>query len=249
MRGSLSNEEIESAEVLGVALASNPDDGSDDVESRLGELSPQGESYARLRATVAKQELDKAIDLALGIPLTEYGDLKRALKEGIPPAHILDQLPLAWRMIRTINDPRPRRRTFGQAVRPTRIRLTVHKESGLKKDDEAELDEHWVISDKLDMFLPFTSIDPVYQTIEEGKPLVLKDRRMVYAGSYPPGAESRYWTRGGYVDRMLERVASGEHPAQLRREARRKRVRLTVQFGGLTFLVASVVFRLAIELS
>ena len=189
------------------------------------------------------------MDLALGIPLTDYREVKKVLREGIPPVHVMDQLPLAWRMIRTVNDPRPRHRTIRQAIRPTEIRLTVHTESGLKKDNRAELDEDWVISDKLDMFLPFTGIVPVYQQVEEGKPPILKDYRMVYAGSDPPGTESKLWTRGGYVDRMLERGARGEHPAQLKREARRRRVRLAFLFSSLVFLVASIVFRLAVELS
>ena len=131
------------------------------------------------------------MDLALGIPLTDYRKVKKALKEGTPSAHILDELPLAWRMIRTINDPKPRHKTFRQAVRPTEIRLTVHTESGLKEDNRAELDEDWVSSDKLDMFLPFTGIVPVYQLVEEGKPPILKDHRMVYAGSDPPGTEGK----------------------------------------------------------
>ena len=243
--GSLSREEVASAEELGIALAASPGDSSNDVESRLDELSPEGQSYARLRATIRITDLDKAVDLALRIPLTDYRKVKKALREGIPPVHILDQLPLAWRMIRTVNDPRPRRKGFRQAVQPTRIRLTVHTESGLKEDDRAELDEEWVISDKLDMFLPFTGIVPVY----EGIPPILKDHRMIYVGHDPPGTESKLWTRGGYLDRMLERASRGEHPAQLRREAHRKRVRSTFFYSSLAFLVASIAFRIAIELS
>ena len=127
--------------------------------------------------------------------------------------------------------------------------MTVHTESGLKEDNRAELDEDWVSSDKLNMFLPFTGIVPVYQLVEEGKPPILKDHRMVYAGSDPPGTESKLWTRGGYVDRMLERAARGEHPAQLKREAHRKRVRSAFLYSSLAFLVASMAFRMAVELS
>ena len=243
--GSLSREEVASAEELGTALAASLGDSSNDVESRLGELSPEGQSYARLRAMIKRIEQDKAVDLALGIPLTDYREVKKALREGIPPVHIVDQLPLAWKMIRTVNDPRPGRKGFRQAVQPARIRLTVHTESGLKEDDRAELDEDWVISDELDMFLPFTRIIPVYA----GIPPILKDRRMVYVGQDPPGTESKLWTRDGYVDRMLERGARGEHPAQLKREARRRRVRLAFLFASLVLLVASIVFRLAVELS
>ena len=104
--GSLTREEVASAEELGIALASSTDDSSKDIEARLGQLSPEGQGYARLRATIRRTEQDKAVDLALGIPLTDYKEVKKALKEGTPPAHILDELPLAWRMIRTINDPR-----------------------------------------------------------------------------------------------------------------------------------------------
>ena len=177
------------------------------------------------------------MDLALGIPLTDFREVKKALRDETPPAHILDQLPLAWRMIRTINDPRPQRRAFQQSIRPTRIQLTVHTESGLKEDDQAELDEDWVISEKLDMLLPFTGIVPVYEHIAEGKPPILKDRRMIYTGHEPPGSESKLWTRGGYLDRMLDRAARGEHPTQLRREARRKRILLAIHLVSLAFLV------------
>ena len=188
------------------------------------------------------------MDLALGIPLTEYREVKRALKEGTPPAHILDKLPLAWRIIRTINDPRPRRKTFRRGVRPTRIRLTVHTECGIEHDDQAELYEDWIISDKLDKFLPFTGIVPVYQRIEEGKPPILRDRRMVYVGHDPPGTESKLWTRGGFIDRMLDSAVRGEHPAQLRKEARRKRLHLELNVACIAFLVACIVVRLAVEL-
>ena len=249
MYGSLTREEVTSAEELGIALASGTDGSSKNIEARLGQLSPEGQGCAQLRATIRRTEQDRAVDLALGIPLTDYKKVKKALKEGTPPAHILDELPLAWKMIRTISDPRPRNKTFRQAVRPTEIRLTVHTESGPKEDDGAELDEDWVVSDKLDMFLPFTGIVPVYQLVEEGKPPILKDHRMVYTGSDPPGTESKLWTRGGYVDRMLERTARGEHPAQLKREAQRKRVRSAFFYSSLAFLVATIVFRLAVELS
>ena len=174
IRGLLSRKEVALAEELAISLDSSSDAGFSDVESRLGELSPAVQSYARLRATIRRTEQDKATDLALGIPLTEYREVKMALKEGTPPAHILDKLPLAWRMIRTINDPRPRRKTSENLVRPTRIRLTVHTESGIEHDDRAELDEEWVISNKLDMFLPFTGIVPVYQLIGEGKYPILR---------------------------------------------------------------------------
>jgi len=249
MYESLTREEMALAEELGIALASSSEGGSNGIEERLGQLSPEGQGYARLRATIRRTEQDKAMDLALGIPLTDYRDVKKALKDGTPPAHILDELPLAWRMIRTINDPRPQNKALRQAVRPTEIRLTVRTESGVKKDDRAELDEDWVSSDKLDMFLPFTGIVPVYQQAEEGKPPILKDHRMVYTGYDPPGTESKLWTRGGYVDRMLERASKGEHPAQLKREAHRKRVRSAFLYSSLVFLVASIAFRIVVELS
>ena len=245
----LTKEEIASAEELGINLASNPDDSHTDVESHLHDLSPEGQSYARLIATIRSIERDTAVDLALGIPLTDFREVKKALKEEIPPAHILDHLPLAWRMIRTINDPRPRRRAFQQEIRPTLIRLTVHTESGPKEDDRAELDEDWVVSEKLDMLLPFTGIVPVYDEVEEGQPQILKDRRMIYTGHEPPGSESKLWTRGGYLDRMQDRAARGEHPAQLRRAARRKRVLWTIHLVSLAVLATAIVFRLAVELS
>ena len=247
IRSSLSPEEVAMAEEFSVTLASSSDDGSSDVEFRLGKLSPAVQSSARLQATIRRTEHDKATDLALGIPLTEYREVKGALKEGTPPAHILDKLPLAWRMIRTINDPRPMRRALGNSVRPTRIRLTVHTESGIEHDDRAELDEDWVTSEKLDEFLLFTGIVPVYRQTEERKNPVLKDLRMVYVGQDPPGTKSRLWTRGGYVDRMLDRAARGEHPSQLRRESRRKRRLLVLNVVSLAFLVACIVFRIAVE--
>ena len=248
LRRSLSREETKSAEELGIALAESPDDYSNDVESRLEDLSPNGQSYARLRATVRRTEKGKARDLALGIPLTDFREVKKALKEGTPPVHIIDKLPVAWRMIRTINDPKPRHKTFRKAYRPTRIRLTIQTENGIKDDDRAELDEHWVISHKLGMMLPFTGIEPVYQLAGHGKPPILKDRRMIYRGSSPPGTESRMWTRGGYLDRVLKRAAKGEDPAQLRREARRKIVRLAVLSAGIAFFIASLAYRLAVLL-
>ena len=246
--GSLSREELASAEELGITLATGSGEGSNDAESCLDKLSPKVQSYTRLRAAILRTEQDRATDLALGIPLTDFREVKKALKEGIPPVRILDQMPVAWRMIRTIDDPGPRRKTFRQASRPTRIRLTVNTENGLKEDNRAELDEDWVISRKLGLFLPFTGIVPVYQEIGGGRPPILKDRRMVYLGSDPPGTESRLWTRGGYFDRMLERIAKGEHPDQLRREARRKRVRLAVLFASTVFFFASLAYRLAVEL-
>ena len=51
------------------------------------------------------------------------------------------------------------------------------------------------------------------------------------------------------MDRMLERAARGEHPAQLKREAHRKRVRSAFFYSSLAFLVASIAFRMAVELS
>lgn len=249
LRGSLSTEEATAAEKLGISLAESPDDRSNEVGTRLEELSPNGQSYARLRATVRRDEKDKAMDLALGIPLTDFREVKKALKEGIPPTHILDQLPLAWRMIRTINDPKPKQIASRRATRATIIRLTDITKQGIEEDNRAELDEDWVISDKLGKLLPFTGIIPVYQRVGKGKPRILRGHRMVYDGSEPPGTEGRFWTRGGYLDRMLERVAKGEHPDQLRREARRRRVRFALLFAGLVFLVASIAYRIAEGLS
>ena len=248
MRGALSTEEVASAEEVGIALASPSEDCSDDVEARLSGLTLEGQSYARLRAKIRSNEQERASDLALGIPLSDYREVKKALREGIPPAHIMEQLPLAWRMIRTINDPRPRRQALQPPAQPTTIRLRVQTESGLKEDTRAELYEDWVRSEKLDMLLPFTGLGGVYHMVEEGKPLVLHDRMMVYTGYDPPGTESRMWTRGGYVDRMLERTARGEHPTQLRKETRRKRVRFALYSATVAFLAASIVFRLVVEL-
>ena len=119
------------------------------------------------------------MDLALRIPLTVYREVKKALREGIPPAHIMDQLPLAWRMIRTVNEPRPRHRTLRQAIRPTEIRLTVYTESGLKEDNRAELDEDWGISDKLDMYLLFTGIVPCINRLKKGPPYSQRSQKGV----------------------------------------------------------------------
>ena len=52
------------------------------------------------------------------------------------------------------------------------------------------------------MFLPFTGIVPVIQPGGKEKGPILKDHRMVYDGSDPPGTESKFWTRGGYLDRI-----------------------------------------------
>ena len=148
-----------------MVLAGGPGDGANDVESRLLELSPEDQGYARLRATVRRTEQDKAMDLVLGISLSGYREVKKAQRDVAPSAHIVDKRLLAWRMIRPINDLRPRNKTQRQAVRPTENRLAVHKESGIKENDRAELNEDWVSSDKPDMFLPFTGIVPGHQLV------------------------------------------------------------------------------------
>ena len=215
---SLDAEEIQLAEESGIRLANEPSATVDEQALWMSDLSPAGVSYARIRSNIRHIEQEKAIDLALGTPLTDFRGVKRALRDGTPPAHILDQLPLAWQMIRTIRDPRPQSRRFGQALKVTRIRLTVETEDGIKEDDRAELDEDWVISDKLNMILPYTGIIPIYTFDKECSPPVLEDRRMVFDGWAPPGSEAKLWTRGGYGDRVLERVVRGEDRRALRRE-------------------------------
>ena len=181
--------------------------------------------------------------------MTDFREVRVALRDGTPPTHLLDQLPLAWRMIRTLRDPRPQSRRSGKALRAAKVRLTVVTESGIKEDNRAELDEDWVISDKLDMVLPYTGIVPIYRFEEEGKPPVLRDRRMVFDGQEPPGTEGRLWTRGGYGDRVLERYFRGEDRRTLRREMFRRRANLAAAVVGTLLLLASILFRVLVSIN
>ena len=246
---SIDAEELQLAEELGIRLTDEPAGDADELTSLLNNLSPAAQSYARIRSNIRQIEKDKAVDIALGTPLTDFREVKRALREGTPPAHILDQLPLAWRMIRTIRDPRPQSRRSGKALRPTKVRLTVETENGIQEDDRAELDEDWVISDRLDMILPYTGIIPIYRFEQEGKPPVLKDRRMVFEGWAPPGSEAKLWTRGGYGDRVLERASRGEDRRTLKRELFKRRLNFAAAVAGTILLLASILFRVLVEIN
>ena len=241
---SLNKEDTALAERSGIGLAESTGMLSDDDRVCLDNLPPTAQSYARLRARIRGLEQEIAQDLALGIPLTDFRKVKRALKDGTPPTEILDQLPLAWRMIRTIRDPVPRRRASAHAAKPIRVRLSVVTDTGIKKDDKAELDEGWVTSDKLDLATPFRGIISIYKHVANGRPPIIKDRRMVVDSPEPPGTESRFWTSGGYADRVLERAARGEDPATLRRELRSKRINFAIAGSGVLLLVFAIVFRL-----
>ena len=238
----LTREEIESADELGKRLADQRGDQTDKIKSLIGKLSPAAQSYARMLSSIREIEHDKTTDLAQGIPLTDYREVKASLKANVPLVDILDQLPLAWQMIRTIHDPIPRRRPLAKVPKLTRIRLTVLTDDEVKVDNRAELDEDWVISDKLGMATPFTGLIPWYEHREAGRPPIIVDRRMVVAGPQPPGTDSRFWTQGGYTDKILKRAARGEDPRILRRETLKKRVQhASVVLSGM-FLTATIIY-------
>ena len=108
--------ELEEANRLGIQLGDEGDNPAEETVSLISRMPPAPQNYARTRALVRRIEWDKALDLSLNVPLTDFREVKAALKNNTPPIEVIDQLPLAWKMIRTIHDPIPKRRASIQAT-------------------------------------------------------------------------------------------------------------------------------------
>ena len=219
------------------------------VDARVKELSPSVQAYARQYAAILQIQKERAIDLSLGIPLTDFRNVHKALKENAPVVNVLDDLPLAWRMIRTIHEPGPTRRPIVDPPEPRRICLSVETEDGEKRDEKAQIDEGWVISDKLGILTPYTQMVKEYEFDESGTSVRLAGQCMVLDGPELPGTESSFWTSGGFADFVLERATRREDPDTLKKERRKKRINRVLMIGGTLFLLTSVLFRLVVELS
>ena len=249
LSSTLRSDDIIAAQSHGAKLfeASGPE--AVEVEAKVSEFAPSVQAYARQHAAILQIEKEKVTDQALGIPLTDFRNVHAALGSNVPVLNVLNELPLAWRMIRTIHDPKPQRRPIVDPPKPRRICLSVETEDGEKRDNEALVDEGWVISDKLGILTPFTRLIDECDFDESGTSQRLIGRCMVLDGPEPPGTESSFWTRGGYADFVLERAARGEDPDTLKRELRKKRTNRVLVMVGTAFLLASILFRIAVELT
>ena len=198
---SLSDEELAAAKRLGIAKARLPGEEIVKITEVLGDLSAEAQLYTEHKALEEKTLLSLKRDMGKGIPITDYTAVKKRIAEGASLAQVIDDLPIPWQKIREIPWPMPD--YHAKPTKPVYIPVTLITEDGFFKDDKAERDGEWVVSDKLGIVHPLLDVVSHYKFISPTGPPVLVGRRLVITRDAPPEWNTKFWGKGGYLDQVF----------------------------------------------
>ena len=219
LAGSLNETEICTTEEIGKSLATIKDrEELEGKQAQYRELSPQAQIYAQHKRQEIEAMRSIARDLETNTSRTDYTSVKERISSGdVKLDSILSELPIAWQDIRTLNERAIRPKITGKPPKHERIRLLIPtRDRRLLEDGRAEIDGKWIVSDKLDITVPYQNPAPIYEQVEEGLPPVQKGEVVVFIGN--PGSEwvTEFWRKGGRLDEQYTRARDGKLPEQLR---------------------------------
>lgn len=239
----ISSAERDVAESLGIVRAQLPKEENGKVAGDIGNLSVKAQLYARYKTIEVETLLSLERDLSKEIPITDYTEVKKRVAEGASLAQVRDDLPIPWQKILDIPCPMPESRA--KPTKPVYVPVTLVTEDGVFKDDKAERDGEWIISDKLGIVHPYSDMVPHYKFRNFNSPPVLSGKRLVITWDAPPEWDTKFWSKGGYLDQVFLRTARGEDPWTLRRKQLRSRIQMTAMAISSTFFLISLLYFLA----
>lgn len=239
----ISSAELDAAESLGAARAWLLKEENGEVTGDIGNLSAKAQLYARYKTIEIENLLSLERDLSKKIPITDYTEVKKRIAEGTSLAQVRDDLPIPWQKIRDIPWPMPESRA--KPTKPVYVPVTLVTVDGVSEDDKAERDGEWIVSYKLGIVHPYSDMVPHYKFRNFNSPPVLSGKRLVITGDAPPEWDTKFWSKGGYLDQVFLRTARGEDPWTLRRKQLRSRIQMTAMAISSTFFLISLLYFLA----
>lgn len=227
LAGSLSQIEKFKAEEIGESLATfETSEQEEEAQAHYKGLSVQAQIYAQHRRREIEAMRRIARDLETNTSRTDYTSVKARIASGnVKLDPILSELPIAWQDIRTLSERAIRPKITGKPPKLERIQLLViTRDRGLLKDHRAEIDGKWVVSEKLDITVPYKEPAPIYEQVEEGVPPVWKGEAVVITDAPESESVTEFWRKGGRLDELYTRYRDGKSPDQLRSAQRWRRI-------------------------
>ena len=240
----LSESEISLAEGVARSLVTATDEEERDSAQKQYELlSPQCQSYADHKGTEIDIERRNVRDFFKNVPRTDYTAVKSRIASGaVRLESVLDDLPIPWQEIRTLNDEVERPRFLGKPPKREFLHVIfMTREWGKLEDRRAEKDGDWIISDKHDMITPYQDPVPQYRLMEQGKPPVLIGEVVIINQDPLSEWDTEFWRQGGHLDQSYLRAKNGTLPEQLWRAYRRRQVNRIGWIAGTAILIADII--------
>ena len=216
LRDGISSEELQWAERLGIAKTRASEKDLSQINVEIGRLSSAAQIYANHVATEEELKLSIARDIGLGIPITDYTEVKNRLEERPPLAQVINDLPIPWQKIRDLPWRSPHAKTKVASRKPVRVPVRLYYADGrIEEDQKAEKDGEWIISKKLGIIYPYLGMADFFEWKNPNSPI--KTGEIVAIDSdWPPEWDTKLLGKGGYLDQILERVERGDIPHSFR---------------------------------
>ena len=241
----LSGSEISAAEKMGILLATaNSDEQRKEAQAQYNNLSPQAQIYAQCKHREYDAQRRIAKDLEKSIPRTDYTSVKSRIAAGDTPlTSIVNELPVPWQDIRTLNSRPEKDRVTDKPPKREFVHVEFYtRERGILEDKRAERDGDWIISNKHKMLVPYMEPAIVYEFRNPNSPPVPTGKKVVIY-TQDPGTEweTEFWRQGGYLDQTYLRAKKGKLPEQLRSAYRRRQINRVGWIAGTAVLIADII--------
>lgn len=216
----LSQAEISLAQEVGIALATDVDDGVLEAQVRFQDLGPEAQIYAQSKRREYESLQKIARDLECDVPRTDFTSVKSRIASGeVSLDSIKSELPIMWQEIMTLNERVEPVPSTGKP--PKRVNVPVMfltKDKGVLVDKKAERDGKWMKSHKHGMIVPYQEPVTEYEFVRADRPPVPIGKRIVVIDRDPSTEwETELWRQGGYFDQQFLLYRHGQAPEQLRK--------------------------------
>ena len=249
LKSRISKGEVALAERIAFQLVKESEDISVDEEASIElrreyeALSPDAQVFSQHKRREYEITMTIANDLEHRVPRTDYTTVRERIAQGNADLEsIINELPIPWQEIRTINENTQRPTVVEKP--PKREFLYVQfmtKERGLLEDKRAERDGDWIESAKYGFLTPYRDPIPLRHLVAHGLPLVQVGEVIVINSDPGPEWETEFWRKGGRMDQTYLRARDGRAPEQLRR-AYRKKISNRIAFAiGTVFLILDII--------
>ena len=228
LAGGLSQREICLAESIGVSLAASEDcDQRGAVQEQYKDLSLEAQLYAQHKRNETATMRTIARDLETNTPRTDYTSVKAQIASGtVKLESILNELPVTWQDIRTLNERAERPKIRGRPPERELLYLQVMtRDRGLLEDKHAEKDGDWIISDKHNIMVPYQAPVPTFVQLEEGAPPVRNGEAVIITHDQDSEWHTEFWRKGGRLDQVYLRARNWMSPEQLESAYRKRLIR------------------------
>ena len=207
-------------------------------------LSPNAKMYAQHKRRECEALASIAKDLEKNVPRTDYTFLKQRIASGETGLDsIVDQLPIIWQSIRTLNEKVETPNLKRKPPRPEKVIAEYNMPDGrILRDKRAEIDGDWLTSHKYNFLTPCPPPTQIPRPTRMGN--IPRTGEQIRDVRRAPSSEwlTEFWRQAGYMDQVYLRASTGTLPYQLRRAYRRRQIR-KVQWS---VLAAGIIANIAI---